>query len=192
MMRTIPEFYAGLKGIIDEGLQKQAEILESVRADENALATIKANDPRGRDHKTNVDEARMHVQRLAGDYKDKVQAYCKKYMDELEKSEALNPEDLTEDAKFLHDGIPLKKADLEAMIERNLTNDTMLRLIADYCQKHNVADINMHYLGSKGIRKVIESVPEVAGTVFRHHDKPSVTKQLMDSIQESLEAVSKE
>ncbi|SFB86816.1 hypothetical protein [Butyrivibrio sp. YAB3001] len=57
---------------------------------------------------------------------------------EVKANEVIKPEELTEDAKLLQNGLILKENDIAGILERNSNNRTMTQLAIRYANEHNL------------------------------------------------------
>ncbi len=99
-----------------------------------------------------------------------LQAACEAYALEVDNGEALNPADLTDDVKLLNCGVPLSEKDLQQMCGRNSDNRTMLRLIANYAEQHNIRCA----VPASEEREAAKAMKSIASSVFNQKNYSTV------------------
>ena len=60
------------------------------------------------------------------------------HITDLERLDALSPEELTDDCKLLSSGIALTESDIRFMLERNAKNRSMSQIILRYARDHGI------------------------------------------------------
>lgn len=111
---------------------------------------------------------------------DSIKKLCGGFADELRQADALNPADLTDDAKLLNSGFKFKRSELEKMFDRYNGNKTMQRLIIDAADKNGIQQFGRVILPSESaeLAKSVESMAEGARVAIRHYDRPDVRERI--------------
>lgn len=111
---------------------------------------------------------------------DNIKKLCGGFADELRQADALNPADLTDDAKLLNSGFKFKRSELEKMFDRYDGNKTMQRLIIDAADKNGIQQFGRVVLPSESaeLAKSVESLAEGAKVAIRHYDRPDVQNRI--------------
>lgn len=111
---------------------------------------------------------------------DSIKKLCGGFADELRQADALNPADITDDAKLLNCGFKFKRSELEKMFDRYNGNKTMQRLIIDAADKNGIQQFGRVVLPSESgeLAKTVESMAEGARVAIRHYDRPDVRERI--------------
>lgn len=111
---------------------------------------------------------------------DSIKKLCGGFADDLRQADALNPADLTDDAKLLNSGFKFKRSELEKMFDRYDGNKTMQRLIIDAADKNGIQQFGRVVLPSESgeLAKTVESMAEGAKVAIRHYDRPDVQNRI--------------
>lgn len=97
---------------------------------------------------------------------------------ELEAEDALDPSALTDDCKLLNSGVKLNARDINAMLERNATNRTMVQVILRYCRDNGI-DVKQHYIGNEQNIRNVKNMDTVIDMFVDHWiDKPNAKVML--------------
>ena len=97
-----------------------------------------------------------------------------RYVGELERADALNPDEVNEgDVKLLNSGVELTKRDLTVMLERNQGNRTMTQMILRWARAHDV-DMGLAFIGNEKLIADAKQLPGVVGLWISHWaDQPN-------------------
>ena len=111
---------------------------------------------------------------------DSIKKLCGGFADELRQADALNPADITDDAKLLNCGLKLKRSDLENLFDKYTGNRTMQRLILDAAETNGIQQFERVLLPSESaeLAKSVESMAEGAKVAIRHYDRPDVQNRI--------------
>lgn len=111
---------------------------------------------------------------------DSIKKLCGGFADELRQADALNPADITDDAKLLNCGLKLKRSDLENLFDKYNGNRTMQRLILDAAETNGIQQFERVLLPSESaeLAKSVESMAEGAKVAIRHYDRPDVQNRI--------------
>lgn len=111
---------------------------------------------------------------------DSIKKLCSGYADELRQADALNPADITDDAKLLNCGLKLKRSDLENLFDKYNGNRTMQRLILDAAETNGIQQFGRVVLPSESaeLAKSVDSMAEGAKVAIRHYDRPDVQNRI--------------
>ena len=99
------------------------------------------------------------------------------YRQDVEKSNSLNPDDLTDDVKLLQSGIVLNASDIKWMIERNQGNRTMLQIILRYAAEHGI-DTGTIYSGGEDEMQTADNLDSIIHYYSRWIDTPNARAML--------------
>lgn len=175
------EFYKKLTGAMSDAI---AELTE--RNKELAELKQKAQDVR----KYTPDHISALRQRIATlereniryeeEVNDSIKKLCSGFADELRQADALNPADITDDAKLLNCGLKLKRSDLENLFDKYNGNRTMQRLILDAAETNGIQQFGRVILPSESaeLAKSVDSMAEGAKVAIRHYDRPDVQNRI--------------
>ena len=84
-------------------------------------------------------DVRASISKAKDETRRAVAQLVNKHVAELEKADALNPDELNEaDVKLLNSGVELTKRDLSVMLERNQGNATMTQAVLRWARAHDV------------------------------------------------------
>lgn len=111
---------------------------------------------------------------------DSIKKLCGGFADELRQADALNPADITDDAKLLNCGLKLKRSDLENLFDKYNGNRTMQRLILDAAETNGIQQFGRVVLPSESaeLAKSVDSMAEGAKVAIRHYDRPDVQNRI--------------
>ena len=175
------EFYKRFTGAI-------AEAIAELTARNKELAELKQKAQDTRKYKPEyISSLRQRISALErenGRYEeevnDSIKKLCGGFADELRQADALNPADLTDDAKLLNSGFKFKRSELEKMFDRYDGNKTMQRLIIDAADKNGIQQFGRVVLPSESgeLAKTVESMAEGAKVAIRHYDRPDVQNRI--------------
>ena len=175
------EFYKRFTGAI-------AEAIAELTARNKELAELKQKAQDTRKYKPEyISSLRQRIsalERETGRYEeevnDSIKKLCGGFADELRQADALNPADLTDDAKLLNSGFKFKRSELEKMFDRYDGNKTMQRLIIDAADKNGIQQFGRVVLPSESgeLAKTVESMAEGAKVAIRHYDRPDVQNRI--------------
>ena len=70
-------------------------------------------------------------------FRDDATKIIEKYAEFARNLDVVDGSEITDDAKLLNSGINLNERDIEAIAERSKGNQTMGRMLFEYCQTHN-------------------------------------------------------
>lgn len=107
---------------------------------------------------------------------DKINAH----ITDLERLDALNPSELTDDCKLLSSGIPLTESDIRFMLERNANNRSMTQIILRYAHEHDIKT-NVAYVDHSEAIKNARMLPGVVNLWIDHH---MTTTQALDVLRQ--------
>lgn len=79
-----------------------------------------------------LDAARNKIKAAKDEANKAVAAMVNAYITDLQRLDALNPAELTDDFKLLNGGVTLNAQDIQFMLERNAKNRSMAQLILRY------------------------------------------------------------
>ncbi|MBO7283830.1 MAG: hypothetical protein J6U71_02060 [Bacteroidales bacterium] len=85
-------------------------------------------------------------------------------LDDVERENRLDPAQITEDIKLLQPGIILRQEDIEAILERNKDNKTMVQIALRYADEHKISPKGTYYIGGQQEReeaKALESTLDI-------------------------------
>lgn len=175
------EFYKKLTGAMSDAIEEMAE-----RGKELAELKKKAQDTKKYkpEYISSLRQRISALERENGRYEeevnDSIKKLCGGFADELRQADALNPADLTDDAKLLNSGFKFKRSELEKMFDRYDGNKTMQRLIIDAADKNGISNFGRVVLPSESgeLAKTVESMAEGARVAIRHYDHPSVRERI--------------
>ncbi len=123
---------------------------------------------------------RMAIDRTKDETRQAVARLVNQYVGELDKADALNPDELNEgDVKLLNSGVDLTKRDLTVMLSRNQGNRTMTQLILRWARAHDV-DMGVTYIGNE---KAIADAKQIPGVVDLWIDHWSDQPNARDMVQ---------
>lgn len=105
--------------------------------------------------------------------------YVEKYKAELEEQDSLRGEDLTDDARLFTAGVPLTRADLEAILARNSGNRTMEQLTIRFAEANNI-ELPVRYVGN---RQAIEEADAFLSAVDLYCDHWIEDEKALDMLQ---------
>lgn len=97
-------------------------------------------------------------------------AIVKAYREEIERADQLSPAEITDDVKLLSVGVPLRKRDIDGMLERNAGNRTMTQIILRYANDHNI-DVEARYIDTHNHAQSVEQVNNVLGYYEKWMDR---------------------
>lgn len=104
------------------------------------------------------------------------------HVGELERADALNPDELNEaDVKLLNSGVELSKRDLSVMLERNQGNATMQQLVLRWARAHDV-DMGIAYIGHEKQIADVKQLPGVVGLWIDHWSDTADAKTMIDKM----------
>ena len=124
------------------------------------------------------DEVHTRVKRMSYDALQKANNLISGYEKEVEASNQLNPEEITDDIKLLQAGIILKPRDIQGMLERNRENRTMLQIILRYAEEHKIDTGGTWYTGG---RSELNEAKALKG-VLQIYEKWITTKQAREML----------
>jgi hypothetical protein len=117
---------------------------------------------------------KIHLQlnELQGKANSEVKKLVEEMRTYLRGLDALNPDEITDDIKLLNCGIPLKKNDIQAILERNKGNRTMTQLALRYCKENGMDDVKIYYQPAEEQMRGYEGAASAAGVVIKWYDNP--------------------
>ena len=119
MRNTVQAYAADVKEIEAKKKQNSATYLPDVAKDENAK----------------LEERRKDLYYRALDAMDEIESKARA---DAVRFGRLDAAELTDDIKILQSGIKLTTEDINALIDKHITNGTMLRAISDYTSEHKL------------------------------------------------------
>lgn len=131
-------------------------------------------------------DVRASISQAKDETRRAVAQQVNKHVAELEKADALNPDELNEaDVKLLNSGVDLTKRDLTVMLERNQDNATMQQLVLRWARAHDV-DMGIAYIGHEKQIADVKQLPSVTNLYVDHWiDRPNakdmVQKMFIDT-----------
>lgn len=84
------------------------------------------------------DAARAQIEAAQEAARNAVVEKINAHITDLERMDALNPAELTDDCKLLSSGIALTESDIRFMLERNAKNRSMAQIILRYAKEHGI------------------------------------------------------
>lgn len=143
------EYFRELKKLVDEGfamgqglVKERKDLQDMVESGNYSYEYLRDTiHPRLREIRDELSRIRYRVN-------DGAQSLTDQIKEGLEELDALNPEELTEDAKLFQSGIPLRKNDLEQIIKRNPGNRTMAQLVFRYAEDNKI-DLGGNYVNAR-------------------------------------------
>ena len=103
---------------------------------------------------------------------------CEEYKKQLLSEDALKGAEITEDAKLFSSGITLTKEDLDAMLERNKGNRTMVQLVCRFAEEHDI-QLNARYVGNTETISLISALPKTTEVILKHNGDKMVYENLL-------------
>lgn len=175
------EFYKRFTGAM-------ADAIAELTARNKELAELKQKAQDTRKYKPEyISSLRQRISALEREnirYEEEINGNIKKlcggFADELRQADALNPADITDDAKLLNCGLKLKRSDLENLFDKYTGNRTMQRLILDAAETNGIQQFERVLLPSESaeLAKSVESMAEGAKVAIRHYDRPDVQNRI--------------
>lgn len=105
------------------------------------------------------------------------------YFEKVDRRWNLMGDEINEDAKLLNAGVKLTNSDIDALMQRNADNNTMLRLICDYAEQNNIRIENngahIKYYNDMNSKDRAEAMSEKARVALRFYYQPDVYNRLL-------------
>lgn len=171
------EFYKKLTGAMSDAIEEMGERgKELAELKQKALDTKKYTPDHISALRQRIATLERENSRYEDEVNDNIKKLCDGFADELRQADALNPADITDDAKLLNSGFKFKRSELEKMFDRYDGNKTMQRLIIDAADKNGIQQFGRVVLPSESgeLAKTVESMAEGARVAIRHYDRPYV------------------
>lgn len=124
------------------------------------------------------DEVRAQIRDAQEAAKQAVAEKINAHITDLERLDALNPAELTDDCKLLSSGIPLTESDIRFMLERNAKNRSMSQIILRYAREHGIKCDAAYLDHSEAIRNA-RAFPAI---VNRWIDEWMTSPQALDTL----------
>ena len=167
------EYFTGITKQIQSGINTIADLTR----EKNQLdKMIKSGNYAGQKLHEMAEERTSVGMRLSAERDNQmrtIKAMCAEFAEELRKEDDLNPKDIAKDDwALLTSGIDyMTTRDLEAMIDRNSNNRTMLQLILRCAKEHGRAnELAISYVGNDTKIQNVNLIPELCKTFFRYDD----------------------
>lgn len=170
---THREFYAALSSRVRNHLltlRDLQSVCDSERAKSEDNLTYGEAVRRAAAEKANT--ARYVLERELEAAKTDVEQFIRGYAAELRSRDALNPADLTDDARLLTGGLPLTERDYRAILERSQGNATMLQLTLRAAKTAGVDLGGEFYIGHAQAAQSVENTLYTVHTVLERHMRP--------------------
>lgn len=113
-------------------IEKAAKLDADIKSGRYSQTTIKDDLLPARD------EVRAQIRNAQEAAKQAVVEKINAHITDLERLDALDPAELTDDCKLLSSGIPLNESDIRFMLERNAKNRSMSQIIIRYAREHDI------------------------------------------------------
>ena len=99
----------------------------------------------------------------------------------MQRLDALNPAELTDDFKLLNGGVTLNAQDVRFMLERNTKNCTMSQAILRYAKEHDIDVQGVSYIDHA---EEINNAKSIPGTVALYVDRWMHTADAMNILKQ--------
>ena len=106
-----------------------------------------------------LNAARDKIRAAKDEANKAVAAMVNTYITDLQRLDALNPAELTDDFKLLNGGVTLNAQDIEFMLERNAKNRSMAQLILRYAKEHDIDVQGVSYIDHADANYGLKSPP---------------------------------
>lgn len=125
-----------------------------------------------------LNETKARIEAAKDEARQATEKIVSAYIADLERQDALNPAELTDDCKLLTAGVPLTVSDLKTMLDRNTANRTMTQIILRYAREHHI-DLGIYYIGNEEAIQQARGVPAAVKLYIYHWmDKPNAGEML--------------
>jgi len=114
-----------------------------------------------------LNAAREKIRAAKNEANKAVAAMVNTYITDLQRMDALDPAELTDDFKLLNGGVTLTAHDIKFMLERNAKNRTMSQAILRYAKEHDITLPGVTYIDHD---KEIRDAQTIPGTVALYVD----------------------
>ena len=134
------------------------------------------------DMRSKLLDVRASISNAKDETRQAVAQLVNQHVAELEKADALNPDELNEaDVKLLNSGVELTKRDLSVMLERNQGNRTMTQAVLRWARAHDV-DMDVAYLDNEKHIADAKQLPGVVGLWIDHWSDTADAKTMIDKM----------
>ena len=93
------------------------------------------------------------------------------YRADAEALNDLNPSAITDDVKILQAGVSLTQRDIQAIINRNPDNRTMIQIALRYAKEHNIDMKGTYYIGGEAEKETARNLDGIVDYYARWIDK---------------------
>lgn len=176
-MQTKRNFYLNVVEVVEGSLGQITKETEEIQKLEKENASGVYSDKRVAENNSKIKGHKDNIERLRISGKAEVERLCEEYKVELRKADALNGNDLTDDAKLLSSGVKLSKKDLEYMLDRNKGNNTMTQLILRYADENGMK--MGVYTGNNALIESLKAIPYSAEVCLKWSDRRAIFDKLM-------------
>ena len=153
-------------------VQKAAQLEADIKSNRYNMQTINS------ELYPALHSAHRQIEAAQDEAKKAVSALVEAHVADLERQDALNAEDLTDDCKLLTAGITLNKRDLTALLDKNAGNRTMTQVILRYAREHEI-DMGAMYIGNEEKIRAARGVTGAVGLYVDHWmDKPNAKEMI--------------
>ena len=128
-------------------------------------------------------EIKYSINQASGNIIKRARERLAEYQKEIEAENRLDPSQLTDDTKLMQPGIVLKKADIEAMLERNADNKTMTQIILRYAQEKDIKLDGVFYIGGQ---REIETAKNLNG-ILDYYERWLPTDKAVEMLEKFFE-----
>ena len=128
-----------------------------------------------------LDAARNKIKAAKDEANKAVAAMVNTYITDLQRLDALNLAELTDDFKLLNGGVTLNAQDIQFMLERNAKNRSMAQLILRYAKEHDIDVQGVSYIDHSA---EINNAKNIPGTVALFVDHWMHTADAMNMLKQ--------
>ena len=128
-----------------------------------------------------LNAARDKIRAAKDEANKAVAAMVNTYITDLQRLDALNPAELTDDFKLLNGGVTLNAQDIQFMLERNAKNRTMSQAILRYAKEHDIDVQGVSYIDHA---EEINNAKSIPGTVALFVDHWMHTADAMNMLKQ--------
>lgn len=128
-----------------------------------------------------LNAARAKIRAAKDEANKAVAGMVNTYITDLQRLDALNPAELTDDFKLLNGGVTLTAQDIQFMLERNAKNRTMAQAILRYAKEHDIDVQGVSYVDHS---KEIKDAKSIPGTVALYVDHWMHTADAMNILKQ--------